>query len=324
MNQLTVIRYTKAHAHAWNDFVQRSCNATFLFHRDFMDYHSDRFVDHSMMIYQDEKLVALFPANSLENTLVSHGGLSYGGLLVTSKSNFQTLVTCYRSLLATLFDLGVETLQLKTIPSIYHEAPSEAEELVLHWLQAEATRFDIYSYIDLRTGYKPNRNRNRAIKVAEESGLKVKESEDLKTFWQQILIPNLKERFGVNPVHTLEEIQLLKERFPEQIKLFAAFDGLAMKAGALMFKFDHVAHFQYSSGVEDRSENAALDLLFHRVIETFSDKAYVSFGSSAEKQGTVINKGLLYWKESYGGRNIAQRFYTIQTKNHTLLQNRFS
>ena len=53
-----------------------------------MDYHSDRFDDFSILIYKNKSLVGLIPANSFENSIYSHQGLSYGGLLL--KNNFKT------------------------------------------------------------------------------------------------------------------------------------------------------------------------------------------------------------------------------------------
>ena len=44
-----------------------------------MDYHKDRFEDYSLMVFKDEKLVAVLPANRVEDKLFSHQGLTYGG-----------------------------------------------------------------------------------------------------------------------------------------------------------------------------------------------------------------------------------------------------
>ena len=51
----------------WNNFVDSSKNSTFLFNRDFMDYHSDRFEDFSLMVYEKSELIALLPLNIIED-----------------------------------------------------------------------------------------------------------------------------------------------------------------------------------------------------------------------------------------------------------------
>lgn len=57
------------------------------FDRRYMDYHSDRFADNSLMFYNEKtgKLYALLPANRCGDVLYSHQGLSYGGLVMSTE-----------------------------------------------------------------------------------------------------------------------------------------------------------------------------------------------------------------------------------------------
>jgi hypothetical protein len=73
----TIQRYTPALRDTWDAFISASRNGTFLLQRGFMDYHADRFTDHSLLFFRDEKLIALLPAEEREGTLTSHGGLTY-------------------------------------------------------------------------------------------------------------------------------------------------------------------------------------------------------------------------------------------------------
>ena len=78
-----IIRYSADKADEWNAFVAASKNGTFLFDRRYMDYHSDRFLDHSLMFYEKGRLYAVMPANDDKHgTLFSHQGLTYGGLIM--------------------------------------------------------------------------------------------------------------------------------------------------------------------------------------------------------------------------------------------------
>jgi hypothetical protein len=45
----TVKQYQESDYECWNTFVNQAKNATFLFHRDFMEYHKDRFEDYSRL-----------------------------------------------------------------------------------------------------------------------------------------------------------------------------------------------------------------------------------------------------------------------------------
>ena len=316
--------YHSALKEDWNQFVDRSTNATFLFNRNFMDYHQDRFDDFSLLCYKNEKLVALFPANKKENTVFSHQGLSYGGLLVLENCNSFDYLAYFEALLIFLKNEKFLKLELKTIPKLYVSVFSEVETLALQLVKAKRTRVDAYFAMDVVNGYKPNRNRKRALKVAASRGLTFVEDGDLAYFWEHILTKNLNQKFGVNPVHTFEEIQLLKSRFPKEIQFFAAYNGSVLKAGVVMFVTKNVAHFQYSSGDDDRSEDAALDFLFDAIIKKYTFKQKISFGNSSENQGATINAGLAYWKESFGGKLHTQEYYTIKTKNHIRLADVFS
>ena len=47
----------------WDKFIDNASNSTFLFKRDFIEYHNDRFKDFSLLFYKNEKLIAVLPAN---------------------------------------------------------------------------------------------------------------------------------------------------------------------------------------------------------------------------------------------------------------------
>ena len=79
---IEIHRYTAAYHRDWNDFVSESSNGTFLFLREYMEYHADRFTDYSLLVYEGNKLLALLPANRSGDVLYSHAGLTYGGLIV--------------------------------------------------------------------------------------------------------------------------------------------------------------------------------------------------------------------------------------------------
>ena len=74
---ISIQRYTPEHKRLWDEFVAKSKNATFLHFRDYMDYHADRFTDHSLMAFDAKgNVLALLPANIDGDTLHSHQGLT--------------------------------------------------------------------------------------------------------------------------------------------------------------------------------------------------------------------------------------------------------
>jgi len=79
----------------WNSFIGKAKNATFLFHRDFMDYHSDRFQDYSLIVLDKEKWVAVLPANVVGNEVFSHQGLTYGGLVYNESLKLASVIEVF-------------------------------------------------------------------------------------------------------------------------------------------------------------------------------------------------------------------------------------
>ena len=307
----------------WNNFVAHAKNATFLFHRDFMEYHQDRFEDYSLLIFDEKNyLKAILPANKVENKLYSHQGLTYGGLVLNQKTRIQEVIEIVHSVLKFLNENGVSSLQMKQLPTIYHESPSDEMEYLSFILNAKLIRRDSLSVINLETDFEFSNSRAEGIKRGTDFGLEFREEQDFTSFWNQILIPNLAQKHQAKPVHSLEEIMLLKSKFPNNIRQFNVYKEGKIIAGTTVFESDFVAHSQYISADESKNTTGSLDFLHNRLITyTFRNKKYFDFGISNENQGQNINKGLLFWKEGFGARTIVQNFYEIETKNYPLLEN---
>ena len=317
----TVQKYKTDHKQLWNTFISEAKNATFLFQRDFMEYHSNRFVEYSLLVFKAETLVAVLPANREGETVHSHQGLTYGGLVVKDSLKLKDTLEVFKSVLQFLESEGVKKCTIKVLPSIYTTAPSEALDYLLFILKSDLYRKDILSVIDYKAVPKTlSKVRKRGLKRAEKHGLIIKEETNFETFWNNVLIPNLEKRFNKKPVHSLAEIEQLHQQFPNQIKQFNVYYKDEIVAGTTIFETETVAHAQYISATENKQELGSLDVLFHHLIHTvFKDKQYFDFGISNENQGQNINEGLLYWKESFGARTITQDFYSLNTANHNLL-----
>ncbi len=159
------------------------------------------------------------------------------------------------------------------------------------------------------------------VSRGQKQELNIKEVETFDEFWNEILIKNLEEKHQAAPVHSLEEISALKLNFPKQIRQFNVYINEKIVAGTTIFETKDVAHSQYISGNSDKNRLGSLDFLHFHLIETvFKDKMYFDFGTSNENNGKNINAGLQYWKEGFGARTITQDFYSVETKNHQLLE----
>lgn len=312
MNKFTVQKYNASKQLVWNQFLDTAKNATFLFRRDFMDYHQDRFEEASLMIYKNEVLIALFPANSKANTLYSHQGLTYGGLVFPETIRFKDALGAFKALLDFVKNQGIHTIDLKVLPKIYHTYPSDEIDYFLFLVGAALYRRDVSSAILNANALKIQSNRREGVRKANKHGLKVRECDTFDAFWSQILIPNLKERHDAKPVHSLDEMQVLKSRFPNNIRQFNVYKDDGLVAGATVFETKQVAHVQYISANQDKQQLGSLDFLFEQLINTvFKHKPYFDFGISNENQGLNVNKGLIGWKEGFGARSVVHDFYKI-------------
>jgi len=316
----TVRQYTAQDYEAWNSFVAASKNGTFLFNRGFMEYHADRFTDCSLMVFEGQKLVALLPANRIGNSVYSHQGLTYGGLIINNKARQETVIILLKSILHYLERQGVEIFFVKTIPVIYHKIPSQEIEYALFLAKAILVRRDSLSVIENASRPKIANNRMEGVKKGLSNNFTVVESQDYKGFWQDVLLPNLARKHNAKPVHTYEEMERIHKNFPENIKLFVVQHEGKILAGTVIFETDTVAHAQYISGNEDKGITGSLDFLYYELVNRlYSHKKYFDFGTSNEQQGRQLNRGLAFWKESYGARTIIQDFYEVPTANHALL-----
>lgn len=322
MDNYKVIKYSPDFYNKWNDFIKNSKNGTFLFCRDFMDYHKDRFEDFSLLVFKNEKLVAVLPANKVGQKIYSHQGLTYGGLILKKDVKFNIVIEIFFNLLCSLKESGFENLIMKQVPSIYESIFTEEIQYLMFVLKAKLIRRDTLSVIDLNNKLKISNNRQEGYKKAQKYNLVIKEEDNFESFWNTILVKNLKEKHNARPVHTIDEINILKKLFPENIRQFNVYNKDKIVAGTTIFESQNVAHSQYISGDENKNILGSLDFLhIHLVNEIFKRKKYFDFGTSNENNGLQINKGLQFWKEGFGARTVIQDFYDVKTSNYLLLNN---
>ena len=178
--------YSSADAHSWNEFIARSKNGTFLFDRGYMDYHADRFSDSSLIISDaDGRWISVLPANRVDNALISHGGLTYGGLISDEEMTTSRMVDLFAALLRYLAEAGMKRLEYKTVPAIYHSLPAEEDRFALFLHGASLSRRDVLAVVDLGAQGRIQERRRRGAKKAESAGVVVEESDDWAPFWER-------------------------------------------------------------------------------------------------------------------------------------------
>lgn len=307
--EIEVTPYSSEYKDQWDSFVSDAKNGVFLFNRDYMEYHKDRFVDNSLLFFSNHKLVGLLPANLVGDALQSHGGLTFGGVVTGFQMKTPLMLAIFNSLIQYCRDHGIKEVVYKPVPYIYQSIPADEDLYALFLNNAKLSARNVSSCIALSGSSKFDDNRNDNIRKAKNNNLIVEQSTDFESF-MKIEEETLVERHGVKPVHSVEEIKLLAERFPDNIKLFASFKDDVMLAGVIMYESRSVAHMQYAANSKTGWSLGAQDIIEDYLInQHYRGKKYFDFGISTEKFGQVLNLGLIKRKENFGANAIVYDTY---------------
>lgn len=312
MAMIRVERYSQSHEKAWNAFLETTRNGIFLFNRSFMDYHSDRFSDHSLLFFDEHELIGIFPANQKDKLIVSHQGLTFGGLLYSFDVKANQIGEMVDLAIDHYKSAHCEQIILKPTPYFLHQYASHEDLYFWHLKGAELYRRDLSTVVDLRQEYKYSKGRKWIINKARKENVQIRESEDWELF--HVTLSQALATHGAHPVHTIDELKLLKSRFPEKIRLYAAYSGNSFVSGALAFSYGKTLHTQYLANSPTGREVGGLDLLLDELINIARSQNFhfLSFGISTTDEGRSLNQGLLQQKESYGGRGVLHDWYRLK------------
>lgn len=303
-------RYVPTDKERWNSYVREAKNATFLLDRAYMDYHQDRFADVSLLFYKKGRLYALLPAHIANDTLYTHLGLTYGGLIMDDRVTASDTLCLFEELNTYLRTQHIKRVVYRPTPSIYHLTPAEEDLYALFKVcNAQLVARSISSVIDLTHPLKWSENRIRGVKRCLKNGIEIKQSTDFAAFWQ-VLDDNLMNKYGAKPVHSLQEIELLHQRFPHHILLYVACKDDMVLGGTVLYLTPNVVHTQYISASPEGKQLRVIDGLFHFLLhQSWDEQQYFDFGTSTLQDGHLLNASLIHQKEGFGGRAICYDTY---------------
>jgi Acetyltransferase (GNAT) domain len=312
--------YERGLAESWDELIGRSCNGTMLHTRRFLSYHGDRFRDRSLVL-EDRKgrVVGVFPAAEDPSdpvVVVSHPGLTYGGLVHDGSVRGGSMIGALEEIASTYRSLGCRCLRYKAVPFIYHAAPADDDLYALFRLGARRYRCDLSAAIDLSHRERVSQRRIRSRRRAAAGGVSADEAwDEIASFWR-ILECRLGSRHGVSPVHSLEEIRLLHDLFPNEIILIAARIGPALAGGAVLFLAGPVLHMQYTATTEEGRANFVTDPVMERAIDLARERGcrFFDFGVSTVGGGWSLNQGLYRFKVSFGAGGVVYDHYELDLR----------
>lgn len=316
---LQVRPYTPADAPAWDDFCSKSLQATLLHTRRFLSYHGERFADRSLVIEQSGKWLGVFPAALSpvdSQAVVSHPGVTYGGIVHQGNLRGDQMISSFKAIIQHYAAMQLTTLIYKAVPIFYHQAPAQDDLYALFRLGARRTRCDISSTIDLQHRLPVSERRRRSLKKATKAGVTVVAGHVyLEALWA-VLHDNLQRKHGVAPVHSLAEIELLAEWFPDHIQCVCGAVNGKVEAGALLFVTPTTYHAQYIASSKNGYDVAALDVVFEYCISQAQGNhaKWFDFGICTENDGSFLNVGLYKFKSELGSGSTVYEFFELNLK----------
>ena len=313
MKNYSVQKYQESDYEKWNAFVAQAKNATFLFHRDFMEYHKDRFEDYSLIVLDGEKWVAILPANRVNNIVYSHQGLTYGGLVFLPKVNVEKIEVILDCILIFLKENFIKTFKYNPVPSFYFPNGNSEIDFLLLKRGAILEKKEMNLAINLSTSLNISKSKLKHFQKNQKFNMSIVEENQFEIFWKFVLEPRLLVKHNVKPVHSNEEILNLNMKFPENIKQYSVWFENQIVAGITIFETENVIKSQYGATTTKGEELRALDFLFINLIKKYKNqgKLFFDMGTVKESNERGYNSGLLKQKEELGCSVYSQDFFKL-------------
>ena len=309
---MTIIPYDSNKMGIWNKFNAEAKNGNFMFDRNYMEYHANRFKDASLLFYEENTLVAILPASLKENAMYSHGGLTFGGFIFSNRTKQAQVLALFDELINYLKMLKISILYYKPVPNIYHSSPAEEDIYALFRNNAVLIGRNAASVLNLPAELAYSKGRKWSVKKAKSNNLKVEESSDFEAFFN-IEKELLAQKYDAKPVHSVAEMSDLAAKFPENIRLFCCYADNELIGGVLVYINRHLVHCQYIGANEKGYELGAIDFLIDYLLDYFKNSHKIfDFGTSNADNGHYLEKNLIQFKESFGGRTTCYDIYKLE------------
>lgn len=320
--------YEEQYEKQWDNLVlNESSNGNFLQTRRFLNYHKKgKFIDHSLMFFKGEQLVAVIPANLEDDgkSLISHSGSTYGGMIIgqnfCSTSNYKWM---FKEMMNHFREEGYNYVEIRTSNWLY-KRNDNINELLDYYFQLNGffNRKEVGFFINLANideNYETNYDslKKRKLKIAGKYNLSFKELttiEGIKEFYD--VLANNMCKFGIVPVHTCEELIDFKfSRLRDEVFFYGVFYEEHMIAGSMVFNFcsKKVFHTQYLCSRQDCLKLCPNEYLYTKLIKTAKDNGYrfLSFGTSTLEHGKVYNDSLGMYKEGFNTDSYVNTCYFL-------------
>jgi hypothetical protein len=289
----------------WDQFVGTAPNGTLLHTRRYLSHEEGRFSDASILAVNPAgSLSAVLPAarSSDGATVVSHPGLTFGGLVYDRSLWGERLLDVLKTVLRHFAEQGFEVLDYRPVPAFVRAPVADDDVSALLGLGASVYGRGVNAVIDVNAAVATS-GRRGCIRKAQRLGVQLSDDWDLLSSFWRLLEQELQDRHAANPLHTADEIQLLRELLGDAVGLrVARLDGETV-AGTITYRYSQQAlHTQYLAAGDVGRQSSALDLVISSLVDDARDgqTRYVSLGTSTDPESGKLNSSLFQYKRSFG------------------------
>jgi Acetyltransferase (GNAT) domain len=312
--KIIIHEYKPKYREEWDRFVDESNIGTMFHKQAFLDYHTPgRFEFFNLMFRRGDQLVGVMPAGLKDNGTVlwSPVGASYGSVVVKDIS-FEISLEIIDALLDYSKDRFKEIFLIPP-PFIYNKIYNQHLEYSMMYRKFDFENHYISHAVDLKLGDDcldncDKKTRQTVRKLLANDDLQMRESNTMEEFFP-ILVEN-KARHNVQPTHSLEDLNRLKELTPDNLKLIMIDYKGEPIAGSLLFLANNkVALCFYLMMKYDFKHLKPVVLAQYESVRWAQENGYhwydigVSQDTAAEDPMTPA-MSLIHFKERFNARGI--------------------
>jgi len=322
---ISIKKYSKIFINEWNDFVAFSNNGSLFANRHFLNYHIKRsFKDCSLLFYYNKKIVAVLPAAIKKNSLYSHPGASYGGIILASGVNFKTINLIVKELTQFCLKKNFRSIVLIMCPQAYFLNTDESLNYILerrgyHIKERYISHIvSIKSKKDVKT-LLTKRKQRYINSLSENNSFKLQESNSFGAFYK--ILFNLKKKYNAPPTHSLDELKKIKKLFPKKCMLITSKLNNKVVGGTFLLFINKKVSLVFYNVVLDSHRNSQLSAyqLYHSMaVSKKLGCELVDFGVSQnpERLDPLSPKmSLIQFKEHFGARGAMRTIYMKEFNN---------
>lgn len=333
MAEIRLVKYEPALEETWDSFIDNSINGT-LFHKQrFMRYHAEgKFNDASLLFYEANRLLAVFPAAIVtttdgEKVLKSHPGTSYGGLVFDAPLPLEDVFSILKCLHEYAKQEQAVRIEFRQGPKIFNRLLIDQFDFALAHFEYERKEQELATFFSLEhfsfsENFEeflmqfPQKNRNEIRKGLKEELIfrPITAVSELQTF-HAILSKSLEMRFQKKPTHTFEEFQKILQLCPGQCFTMGIFKGDVLTAGFFVMQMNtrgwHIFYAPMNYEYQNlRPLNFGVAQLIHFAMK--KGMKVLNYGISTEQGGKHINWQLYKFKENFNGTGAIRTYWVKQ------------